>query len=96
MVFFMPFHVLACSLRYPVYGHIFLTLKESIMRTQQAFWRDTLVTSLRDIRVGEQMLKQKSIQREWPQFSIILGGIQVSRRRVGDIIQVLGGMEAAW
>jgi hypothetical protein len=66
------------------------------MRTQQAFWRDALVTSLHDIRAGEQMLKKKSIQRQWPQFSIVVKGIQVSRRRVGDIIHVLGGMEAAW
>ena len=66
------------------------------MRTHQAFWRDTLVTSLRNIRAGEQMLKQKSIQRQWPRFSIIIEGIQVSRRRVGDIIHELGGMEAPW
>ena len=66
------------------------------MRTYEAFWRDTLVTSLRDISAGEQMLKQQSMQRQWPQFSIVVDGIQVSRRRVGDIIQVLGGMDAAW
>jgi hypothetical protein len=66
------------------------------MRTYQAFWRDSLGTSLRDIRVGEQMLKQRSIQRQWPQFSIVVKGIHVSRRRVGDIIHVLGGMDAAW
>jgi hypothetical protein len=66
------------------------------MRTHQAFWRDTLVTSLRNIRAGEQMLKQKSIQRQWPRFSIVVEGIQVSRRRVGGIIHELGGMEAPW
>jgi hypothetical protein len=66
------------------------------MRTHQAFWRDTLVTSLRNIRAGEQMLKQKSIQRKWPRFSIVVDGIQVSRRRVGGIIHELGGMEAPW
>jgi hypothetical protein len=66
------------------------------MRTQQVFWRDTLATSLLDIRAGEKMLKQKAMQRQWPQCSIVVKGIQVSKRRVGDIIHVLGGMEAPW
>ncbi|MDB5774135.1 MAG: hypothetical protein JWP38_268 [Herbaspirillum sp.] len=71
-------------------------MQAQIMRTHQAFWRDTLISSLRNICAGEQMLKQRSIQRQWPRFSIVVEGIQVSRRRMGDIIQVLGGMEAPW
>jgi hypothetical protein len=71
-------------------------VEKQIMRTYEAFWRDTLVTSLREIRAGEQMLKKKLIQRQWPQCSIVVKGIHVSRRRVGDIIHVLGGMDAPW
>lgn len=66
------------------------------MRTHQVFWRDALATSLRNIGAGERMLKQKSIQRQWPQFNIVLEGIRSTRRRAGDIIHLLGGMEAPW
>lgn len=66
------------------------------MRDHNTFWRDTLITSLRNIGAGEQMLKQKSIREQWPQFSIVAEGIQATRRRVGDVIHLLGGMDAPW
>jgi glycerol-3-phosphate dehydrogenase len=55
-----------------------------------------LVTSLRNIGAGEQMLKQKSIRERWPQFCIVAEGIKATRQRAGDVIHLLGGMDAQW
>jgi hypothetical protein len=66
------------------------------MRIHQVFWRDVLVTSLRNIGAGEQMLKQKSIQQQWAQFSIVVAGIRATRCRAGTVIDLLGGMGAVW